>query len=290
MTILFVCGGNTCRSPMAAGMAAAKWSLPVSSVGIDPGPAVTAHAIAAVRLIAGVDISGHRPRAFNAQDLSPADILVVLDEYVAAEVLRALPVETPIVLRPVPDPFGGDLERYMDVANHLREVIERLTPLATVAFAMPVGSTPAATHGDESPQALRARVIDRRRRLDVAAPSHKHGLASSSLTAYEPHLKRLLAWCCEHVEPALAEEVQSRQEVLPSQGTVLRSLGALRKSNSAIAELLPKPAFAAMNALVEVRNRLAHETSPTLHADAAQALELLEQVMDAPIWRCLDDD
>ncbi len=79
-TILFICTGNVCRSPMAEGLfrqaAGGRGDFRVLSAGIgavnDQPP--TPHSVAAMREL-GVDISGHRSRMLTADLVQQADYI-----------------------------------------------------------------------------------------------------------------------------------------------------------------------------------------------------------------------
>src|SRR5262249_44084141 len=80
--VLFVCKGNTCRSPFAA--AYARTALPAvtaTSTGYFPraGRPCPAEAVTAAREI-GVDLNGHRSRVLSAEDVQAADVILVFDE------------------------------------------------------------------------------------------------------------------------------------------------------------------------------------------------------------------
>ncbi|MGD1048786.1 MAG: hypothetical protein ABR899_08570, partial [Candidatus Krumholzibacteriaceae bacterium] len=125
-SILFVCTGNSCRSPMAAGIAAARVSeawrglVSFSSAGTAAFEGMRA-ASNAVRVLAeaGVDISDHRAMMLTKEMIDEADLVVVMAEEHRAEVLELAPgsLEKVIVLGEldssrkspdVADPIGGD--------------------------------------------------------------------------------------------------------------------------------------------------------------------------------------
>lgn len=98
--ILFVCRGNTCRSPMAevAARAAATRSgadgITFASAGIEPavigGPA-DPRAVACVGA-AGLDLTKHKTRAADTELLSRADRIFALDRGILDHLLAAAPV------------------------------------------------------------------------------------------------------------------------------------------------------------------------------------------------------
>lgn len=134
--ILFICTGNTCRSPMAAGlfnMMAQDRSLQgftAGSAGLAamPGDEAAPNAITAAGEL-GADISGHRSRAYNPHMADEADLLVCMTP-AHAELLKDVPDEKKIILAGgVPDPYGGSLEEYRLCAKKIIEGLEELFPL-----------------------------------------------------------------------------------------------------------------------------------------------------------------
>jgi protein-tyrosine-phosphatase len=124
--ILFVCAGNTCRSPMAAALAASAFpQATVESAGCFPGFGVAENAVLVVTEVTGVDISGHRPRDVAEVDLADFDLIVVLDNDVAKE-LPVIPSGVTQLVRHVRDPYGSSLEVYRQCAVDLGTLIEEL--------------------------------------------------------------------------------------------------------------------------------------------------------------------
>lgn len=130
--VLFVCTGNTCRSPMAAvifnslaeerGLDWRAESAGVAAVGDRPA---SPNAIAAVAEI-GLDLHTHTTRFLPMVDLNEYSLFVGLGEE-HADILRSIgiPAELVRVLYRVPntediydlrmdivDPYGGDLNAY----------------------------------------------------------------------------------------------------------------------------------------------------------------------------------
>lgn len=116
--ILFVCTGNTCRSPMALGVFR-KLSLEAmpfvsaDSAGLcafDGAPA-SQNAVKACEEI-GVDISSHRSKQLRPQD-ADADYFFVMTQS-HSEALMAAGIDKSRIYLPqnIADPYGGDLETY----------------------------------------------------------------------------------------------------------------------------------------------------------------------------------
>jgi len=117
--LLFVCAGNTCRSPIAAALAASIFpQMAVESAGWSPGEVVAENAVSVVREITGMDISGHRPRDVSDVNLAEFDQIIALDPRVAEEL--DVPPGVELVVWDVSDPYGKSLDDYRECARTLR--------------------------------------------------------------------------------------------------------------------------------------------------------------------------
>src|SRR5690348_11436718 len=76
-TVLFICRHNAGRSPIAAGLARARFGsvTTVVSAGIDPVGAINPVGAEAL-LERGIDIRRQRPRRVTAVDLAAADVVI----------------------------------------------------------------------------------------------------------------------------------------------------------------------------------------------------------------------
>jgi protein-tyrosine-phosphatase len=142
MNLLFVCSGNTCRSPMAEALARkiarrrGIENLNISSAGTNAWDNIPATDEALlVGMEREIDLTGHRARKLTPTIVSEADLIFVMtpghleqvkqlggrgkvhviDEYASGTVNQG-----------VSDPYGGDLEAYRHTADVLEAELEKL--------------------------------------------------------------------------------------------------------------------------------------------------------------------
>lgn len=135
MKVLIVCAGNTCRSPMAAGLLkllAKEWDLDIEaqSAGLAhrPNTSVAKNAVCVMSEI-GIDISGDYSKGLTKEALDWADVVVVVQRHFAAYLLEDHPAMRPKVHcleRDVDDPYGRPITEYRRVRDELRELLARL--------------------------------------------------------------------------------------------------------------------------------------------------------------------
>lgn len=130
MNILFVCTGNTCRSPMAEGYLKSKGieGVTVLSRGLAAdGSPVSLNSKTAMDE-AGIDIGSHISKQITADDINKADKIICLSPSHKAVLLSAGVPENKLYILGdgISDPFGGSIETYRRCRDEIFAAIDIL--------------------------------------------------------------------------------------------------------------------------------------------------------------------
>jgi protein-tyrosine phosphatase len=145
LSFLFVCTGNTCRSPMAMGLFAMhlcgklrctldelQWKgykvVSAGTMGTKGWPAAPEAVDECMRR--GIDISSHRSAALTTSLLKDADLVFVMSQVHRQRVLEMCPGlenEKVVLLaeKEIPDPIGQGQEVYFKCANMIEEAVKK---------------------------------------------------------------------------------------------------------------------------------------------------------------------
>jgi len=148
LKIVFVCTGNTCRSPMAEGIAKKvsgeeDYNFEIISRGtdLDPDELVANLNARVVMIKRGVKLDGHKSMAMGAEEARDADLILTMTDGHRKNVLKLFPdaesrtftlIEY-VTGKPgnISDPWGMNLDEYEKTASQLDELI----PAALAKFA-----------------------------------------------------------------------------------------------------------------------------------------------------------
>ena len=132
--ILFVCTGNTCRSPMAEAIARSQLDnrFHVSSAGVaaQDGQSASEEAITVMAEM-GLGISRHISRRLTSEMLDAANLVLTMTESHKRNIQSIAPDAVVYTLgeyagvrNDISDPFGGDRAVYRAIANQLKALIK----------------------------------------------------------------------------------------------------------------------------------------------------------------------
>jgi protein-tyrosine-phosphatase len=128
-SILFVCTGNSARSPLAVAIWRGCSKVPALSAGTRPAERVHPLALAAAARH-GLDLAGSVPRAVEMVGLMPGLIVTVCDE--AHEELRGMD-DVPRLHWSIPDPAASGRRRAFDAT--VEALRNRIEPLSRAVHA-----------------------------------------------------------------------------------------------------------------------------------------------------------
>ncbi|UCG22108.1 MAG: low molecular weight protein arginine phosphatase [Deltaproteobacteria bacterium] len=143
--ILFVCTGNTCRSPLAAGFLKkllernSLGEMEIGSAGLTalPGSPSSFHSLR-VALENSVSLEEHQARLVTAELIDNADLIVVMEPGHRQRLLDRYPQASDKIYllrhfarygsreRGINDPYGGNLEAYRFCFEDIKECVGSL--------------------------------------------------------------------------------------------------------------------------------------------------------------------
>lgn len=128
MNILFVCTGNTCRSPMAEGYLKSLDipDITVKSGGLAADGSPVSENANAVCREKGIDISGHISKQLTKEDIDWADKIICMSETHKAYLEEHAPEKLSVLGGGISDPFICGIEVYRACRDEIFTAIDEL--------------------------------------------------------------------------------------------------------------------------------------------------------------------
>lgn len=160
--ILFVCTGNTCRSPMAQGILRKKLKenkidyISISSAGTNSwGGCPASRSALEIGESSGIDLASHSSRRLTKEMLKEADLVLVMSKSHLDHIgkldqesinksflLKAFPARSQEESLWIDDPIGGTQDQYQRCFWDLERSIERIFPALVDLAKEKVQSSP----------------------------------------------------------------------------------------------------------------------------------------------------
>ena len=128
--ILFVCTGNTCRSPMAERLMkkilGSEYDVESAGLAANPDSPASDNAIEVMREH-DIDLSNHRSRKLTTEMISEADNIYVMTPYALQAIKELVPTANVQMLheKGISDPYGRNVDVYRQSADDIWNAVQQ---------------------------------------------------------------------------------------------------------------------------------------------------------------------
>lgn len=143
--IIFVCTGNTCRSPMAEFMfkdylkrkkRSADFAVQSAGLFAERGTVMAEQASAALDALGIKHNKGRKAKVYTVQMAMEADMVVAMSNAAAERCSTQGATSFEMFIgSPIPDPYGGSVRDYLECASKMREAFDGILAVADAALA-----------------------------------------------------------------------------------------------------------------------------------------------------------
>jgi protein-tyrosine-phosphatase len=314
LRLLFVCSGNTCRSPMAAGIAQEmlQGRAYVKSAGIYAyGDKAAQEAIEVMQRHLGIDISEHRPRAVENLLLNDFDYIIVMGSY-EYEHLKSdhQIIPSKLIKWDIEDPYGQGIEAYEKCASKIQSYMQDLLTFLTANLRSRHNSSTCddgraqGFNLSDAVDQLRTDIGRWRGEIEIGKlrGTLLIGIGSKAARTFDKLLRDLLKFylftCNVNYDQTLRKDMDGKSLEKLTMGQVRQCFEKMdrlftkccRLLSPKIAQflkkrsLLTKPVTEQLDRAIEVRNKLYHpdeyvKDMPVLENDIKRMLILIQDIL-----------
>jgi len=320
LRLIFICGGNTCRGPMAAGISkkilGELWYIETAGIAAY-GDSPTQEAIKIMQDEFGIDISKHRPKDVTTLSINDFDYVIAMDSYVEKYLRERYQISpSKLISWNIEDPYLKGIHAYKKCAKEIElHVRNFLAQLGIISNSIKKEAKQDSKFLKTIKQ-LRSNVIRWQNEFEtgILRGTLLHGIASKAVNSFEKLLRDLLGYylsiCNISYSQELKEHMENKNLDELTMGQVIKCFEMKNKQITKCCRLLsPKVArslkarrlltsfiLKQLNEIKDLRNLLHHhpdeyaKDEKTLKSNTERILTLIQNVLDdilfeIPLWK-----